>query len=106
MCGTVLVETALTICAPRFIMLACSAAEPTMKLVTLCRKIMGVVLIGRRCQGLSEVYRGKDKNVLLVTYLDKLCAFYCFIRVNYGCLVCDNANTIAYASISPRVCIL
>jgi hypothetical protein len=46
MCGTVEVDTAETICAPHFMMEACSALEPTMKPVTFWRKIMGVCLKG------------------------------------------------------------
>jgi len=37
--------TADTICAPFLIMAECSALLPTMKPVTLCRKMMGVLLV-------------------------------------------------------------
>jgi hypothetical protein len=49
------------------------------------------------------VYGGKYRDVLLVTHPNELCAFHCFVGVDYGCLVCDNANTVACSSISPTV---
>lgn len=52
------------------------------------------------------VYGRRDRDVLLVTHPDELCAFHCFVRVDYGCLICDNANRVACSSISPRVRIL
>ena len=44
MAGTLEVLTAETIWAPFLMMAECSALEPTMKPVTLCRKIMGTFL--------------------------------------------------------------
>ena len=44
MAGTFEQLTAETIWAPFLIMAECSALEPTMKPVTLCRKIMGTFL--------------------------------------------------------------
>lgn len=50
MWGTVEQLTAETICAPFFMMAECSALGPTMKPVTLWRKIMGVFLgFMKRC---------------------------------------------------------
>lgn len=44
MAGTLEQLTAETIWAPFLMMAECSALEPTMKPVTLCRKMMGVLL--------------------------------------------------------------
>jgi hypothetical protein len=44
MAGTFEQLTAETIWAPFLMMAECSALEPTMKPVTLCRKIMGTFL--------------------------------------------------------------
>ena len=52
--------TADTICAPFFMMAECSALVPTMKPVTLCRKIMGVLLLS-----VKIIFHNSEADVLL-----------------------------------------
>lgn len=75
-CGTVEQLTADTSWAPILIIPACSALAPTMKPVTLCRKMMGVFL------SVSwDIVRDKDMDILLVACADKLRGLRGFIRV-------------------------
>lgn len=60
MAGTLEQLTADTICAPFFMMAECSALVPTMKPVTLCRKMVGVFLVI-----VSLIFWSPERDVLL-----------------------------------------
>lgn len=60
MAGTFEQLTADTICAPFLMMAECSALVPTMKPVTLCRKIIGVFLVI-----VNFAFRSFERDVLL-----------------------------------------
>ena len=93
MAGTLEVLTAETIWAPFLMMAECSALEPTMKPVTLCRKIMGTFL-----DGVSRWVQD-DKFGLwcsqLVALADELSPLRSFVTVYDRDSVADDANGVS-----------
>jgi hypothetical protein len=93
MWGTVEQLTAETNCAPRLMILACSAFEPTMKPVTLCRKIKGMFLSHKKLVGLDRSHAGSD--LLLIAHADELSAFACLVWVDNWSLIGNDSNSMS-----------
>lgn len=70
-------------------MAECSALVPTMKPVTLCRKIMGVFLV---VVNLAFLVLRKAYCSRLITKADELSALGRFIAVNHGDPIGDDAH--------------
>ena len=102
MCGTEEQETADTSCAPALIMPACSALAPTMKPVTLCKKMIGVFLRNKLSIPLRLKLWAKVsdlRHLLLVAKANELSSLNSLLWIDDRELICDNANFEAFKSV-------
>ena len=93
--GTFEQLTAETIWAPFLMMAECSALVPTMKPVTLCKKIMGVLLVIVR---LVAVVQKTKYYLRLIAKPDELSALGRFITVDHGDSVGNDAHLVSCRS--------